>query len=125
MDPSSPQHPSQDSPRPTQNLSAGSRASLSHRPASRKQSSDSTSNNKNAPIPDDEHVADMPLTMSASVVLTSLPRDAHQALADAKAVDKGKGKRRPVDKHNSLSVNNNLMIIGLSYLFVISTFRYT
>ncbi|KNG85463.1 autophagy-related protein 12 [Aspergillus nomiae NRRL 13137] len=90
MDPSSSQNPSQDSPRPSQNLSAGSRASLSHRPASRKQSSDSTSNNRNAPIPDDEHGADMPLTMSASVVLTSLPRDAHQALADAEAVDKGK-----------------------------------
>ncbi|KJK63541.1 Ubiquitin-like autophagy protein Apg12 [Aspergillus parasiticus SU-1] len=96
MDPSSSQHPSQGSPRPTQNLSAGSRASLSHRPASRKQSSDSTSNNKNAPIPDDEHGADMPLTMSASVVLTSLPRDAHQALADAEAVDKGKVRFQPL-----------------------------
>jgi ubiquitin-like protein ATG12 len=29
--------------------------------------------------------------MSASVVLTSLPRDAHQALADAEAIDTGKG----------------------------------
>ncbi|KAB8074517.1 autophagy-related protein 12 [Aspergillus leporis] len=75
----------------TQNPSSTvSRASLSHRPASRKQSSDSASNNRNAPIPDDEHGADMPLTMSASVVLTSLPRDAHQALADAETVDTGK-----------------------------------
>ena len=44
------------------------------------------------PIPDDDHGADLPLTMSASVVLTSLPRDAHQALADAEAVDTGKGR---------------------------------
>jgi ubiquitin-like protein ATG12 len=44
------------------------------------------------PIPDEEHGADLPLTMSASVVLTGLPRDAHQALADAEAVDTGKGK---------------------------------
>jgi hypothetical protein len=29
--------------------------------------------------------------MSASVVLTALPRDAHQALADAEAIDTGKG----------------------------------
>lgn len=31
------------------------------------------------------------MTMSASVLLTSLPRDAHQALADAEAIDTGKG----------------------------------
>ncbi|GFF39397.1 ubiquitin-like protein ATG12 [Aspergillus udagawae] len=30
------------------------------------------------------------MTMSASVVLSSLPRDAHRALADAEAVDTGK-----------------------------------
>nr|A1CTJ1.2 RecName: Full=Ubiquitin-like protein ATG12; AltName: Full=Autophagy-related protein 12 [Aspergillus clavatus NRRL 1] len=61
---------------------------LSHRPASRRQ--DSESNTRSAPIPDDEHGADLPLTMSASVVLSSLPRDAHRALADAEAVDTGK-----------------------------------
>jgi hypothetical protein len=33
------------------------------------------------------------MTMSASVVLSSLPRDAHRALADAEAVDTGKGKK--------------------------------
>ncbi|KAL2012318.1 hypothetical protein VTN00DRAFT_5036 [Thermoascus crustaceus] len=44
-----------------------------------------------APIPDEDHGADkLPLTMSASVVLTGLPRDAHQALADAEAIDTGK-----------------------------------
>jgi ubiquitin-like protein ATG12 len=30
--------------------------------------------------------------MSASVVLTGLPKDAHQALADVEAIDAGKGK---------------------------------
>ncbi|KAI9826628.1 MAG: Ubiquitin-like protein [Thelocarpon impressellum] len=41
-----------------------------------------------APIPDDEHApADLPLTMSASVVLTALPQDAHTALARAGAED--------------------------------------
>ncbi|KAF5866641.1 Ubiquitin-like protein [Aspergillus alliaceus] len=91
MDPSSSQNPAtQNSPKQTQNPSGGSRMSISHRPASRKLSSDSSSNNRNAPIPDDEHGADLPLTMSASMVLTSLPRDAHQALADAEAVDTGK-----------------------------------
>ncbi|KAE8151374.1 ubiquitin-like protein ATG12 [Aspergillus avenaceus] len=68
----------------------GSRATLSHRPSSRHQGSDSTFHSRNTPIPDEEHGADMPLTLSASVVLTSLPRDAHQALADAEAVDTGK-----------------------------------
>ncbi|KAL4743921.1 ubiquitin-like protein ATG12 [Aspergillus similis] len=60
------------------------------RPSSRRESSDQASNAQNAPIPDDEHGADLPLTMSASVILTSLPRDAHQALADAEAIDTGK-----------------------------------
>ena len=47
---------------------------------------------ENAPIPDEEQSADLPLTMSASVVLTSLPRDAHQALTDVEAIDSGKSK---------------------------------
>ncbi|KAI1941632.1 Ubiquitin-like protein [Ophidiomyces ophidiicola] len=44
-----------------------------------------------APIPDENHGADLPLTMTASVILTSLPKDAHQALADVEAIDAGKG----------------------------------
>lgn len=72
-----------------------STSTLSHRPASRRQTdspgSRTSSNNNNTPIPDEEHGADMPMTMSASVVLTSLPRDAHQALADAENIDTGKG----------------------------------
>lgn len=43
------------------------------------------------PIPDNEHEADLPLTMMASVVLNSLPRDAHAALASAGEFDKEKG----------------------------------
>lgn len=44
------------------------------------------------PIPDEEdHDADLPLTMSASVVLTSLPHDAHAALASASAFERPKG----------------------------------
>ncbi|KAL4922455.1 ubiquitin-like autophagy protein Apg12-domain-containing protein [Aspergillus aurantiobrunneus] len=61
-----------------------------HRPSSRRETPDHEFNSRNAPIPDDEHGADLPMTMSASVVLTSLPRDAHQALMDAEAVDTGK-----------------------------------
>jgi hypothetical protein len=45
-----------------------------------------------APIPDDEHGADLPMNMTASVMLTGLPRDAHQALADVEGIDAGKGR---------------------------------
>jgi hypothetical protein len=45
-----------------------------------------------APIPDSEdQTSDLPLTMTASVVLTALPRDATAALADAGGVDTEKG----------------------------------
>jgi ubiquitin-like protein ATG12 len=44
-----------------------------------------------APIPDEDHEADLPLTMTASVVLTSLPRDATAALAAAGTFEKEKG----------------------------------
>ncbi|KAI9884135.1 MAG: hypothetical protein M1823_004077 [Watsoniomyces obsoletus] len=38
------------------------------------------------PIPDDDHpISDPPLPISASVILTSLPRDAHAALHAAAA----------------------------------------
>jgi len=46
-----------------------------------------------APIPDDdEQAADLPLTMAASVVLTSLPRDAHEALEGAGELPQDKGE---------------------------------
>jgi ubiquitin-like protein ATG12 len=44
-----------------------------------------------APIPDDDHEADLPLTMTASVVLTSLPHDARAGLATAGAFEREKG----------------------------------
>ncbi|RAH40839.1 ubiquitin-like protein ATG12 [Aspergillus brunneoviolaceus CBS 621.78] len=85
MDSPSPHGPSaRNSPNPDQ-------TSLPHRPAKRTQSSDSSASTaQHTPIPDDKHGADLPMNLSASVVLTGLPRDAHQALADAEAVDKGK-----------------------------------
>ncbi|KAI9712692.1 MAG: Ubiquitin-like protein [Bogoriella megaspora] len=43
-----------------------------------------------APIPDDDQAADLPLTMAASVVLTSLPQDAHQALEGAGELEQEK-----------------------------------
>lgn len=96
--PSSPSEPSaRNSPNPS-----ASTANLTHRPASQRQRTDSSSasrnnqNSGNTPIPDEDHGGDMPMTMSASVVLTSLPRDAHQALADAEAVDTGKSRCIPV-----------------------------
>ncbi|EEH19475.2 ubiquitin-like protein ATG12 [Paracoccidioides brasiliensis Pb03] len=64
---------------------------------SRQVSQSSRNNNDNGgkgtpttPIPDEDHGADLPLTMSASVVLTSLPKDAHQALAVVEPIDSGK-----------------------------------
>lgn len=83
MDPSS-------SPRDELSPNA-SRVTVSHRPAIQPSKSDSP-NNGSTPIPDEEHGADLPMTMSASVVLSSLPRDAHQALADVEAIDTGKGE---------------------------------
>ncbi|KAJ5662901.1 Autophagy-related protein 12 [Penicillium longicatenatum] len=44
-----------------------------------------------APIPDDQHGADLPMNMTASVMLTGLPPDAHQALADVERIDNRKG----------------------------------
>ena len=42
-------------------------------------------------VPDEDHGVDIPMTMSASVVLTSLPSDATQALAQVDAMDERKG----------------------------------
>lgn len=54
------------------------------------------------PIPDDDHGADLPMNMTASVMLTGLPRDTHQALADVEAIDAGKG-RKPLSTDGALS----------------------
>lgn len=42
-------------------------------------------------VPDEDPGVDLPMTMSASVILTNLPRDASQALSEVEALDKGKG----------------------------------
>ncbi|KAJ5826133.1 Autophagy-related protein 12 [Penicillium riverlandense] len=91
MNPSS---PSERSARgsPSSNPPAAASSTLSHRPApGRSQSSESPSPQPgSAPIPDDEHGADLPMNMTASLMLTGLPRDAHLALADVEAIDTGK-----------------------------------
>ncbi|KAJ5720429.1 Ubiquitin-like protein ATG12 [Penicillium malachiteum] len=76
------------------------RTSLSYRPGSDRQvqSPESTSPGMtDGPIPDDNHGADLPMNMTASIMLTGLPRDAHQALADVEAIDAGKGTPHPAD----------------------------
>jgi ubiquitin-like protein ATG12 len=43
-------------------------------------------------VPDDEDPGvDLPMTMTASVILTNLPKDASQALGEVEELDKGKG----------------------------------
>lgn len=86
MNPSSPTRSPQRSPTP--NL----QTTLSHRPSLRQSQSSGTPSSANAPIPDDDHGADLPMNMSASVMLTNLPRDAHEALADVESIDSGKGR---------------------------------
>lgn len=96
MNPSS---PSERSARgsPSSNAPVTASSTLSHRPApAHSQSSESPSPQPgSAPIPDDEHGADLPMNMTASVMLTGLPRDAHQALADVEVIDRGKSKHQP------------------------------
>ena len=46
-----------------------------------------------APIPDEDHGVDLPMTMSASVILTKLPGDTREALErEAERLDGGKGE---------------------------------
>lgn len=112
MDPSS---PSERSARNSPSLSSGS--TLSHRRSpnigntSRQgQRPGPDSPGLETPIPDDEHGADLPMNMTASVMLTGLPRDAHQALADVEAIDVGKGMTGPF--------LSDAPTFSLSYLFV-------
>ncbi|KAJ5772631.1 Autophagy-related protein 12 [Penicillium odoratum] len=83
MDRSSPER----SPRNSANPSTSS--SLSYRPSPNQPYPDSP--NMDAPIPDDQHGADLPMNMTASIMLTGLPRDAQQALVDVERIDEGKG----------------------------------
>jgi ubiquitin-like protein ATG12 len=43
-------------------------------------------------VPDEDHGVDLPMSMMASVILTNLPRDATQALADVEVLDNKKGQ---------------------------------
>ncbi|KAI9864231.1 MAG: Ubiquitin-like protein [Vezdaea acicularis] len=49
--------------------------------------SSSPSRGPGTPIPDSPAPTDLPLTMSASIVLTSLPKDTHNALENAGVMD--------------------------------------
>jgi hypothetical protein len=42
-------------------------------------------------VPDEDPGVDLPMTMSASVILTNLPKDASQALEEVERLDGGKG----------------------------------
>jgi hypothetical protein len=42
-------------------------------------------------VPDEDPGVDLPMTMSASVILTNLPKDASQALEEVERLDEGKG----------------------------------
>ncbi len=43
-------------------------------------------------VPDEDHGVDLPMSMTASVILTNLPKDATQALADVETLDDRKGR---------------------------------
>lgn len=77
------------SPRPTSSRNVP----LSSRHGNRTRESIDDRAAPTTPIPDEEQGVDLPLTMAASVVLTGLPKDAHQALTDVEAIDSGKGMR--------------------------------
>jgi ubiquitin-like protein ATG12 len=45
-----------------------------------------------ASMPDEDPSIGLPMTMSASVILTHLPRDASEALGEVEGLDRGKGE---------------------------------
>lgn len=98
MDPSS---PSEGSSRNSPAIPPSS--TLSHRPSTSRQgqSGSASPNINDGPIPDDEHGADLQMNMTASIMLTGLPRDAHQALADVEAIDAGKGTIGPTSNNQT------------------------
>jgi ubiquitin-like protein ATG12 len=53
--------------------------------------SPSLGSGNDATVPDEDHGVDLPMSMTASVILTNLPKDASQALADVEALDDRKG----------------------------------
>ncbi|EEP76283.1 predicted protein [Uncinocarpus reesii 1704] len=95
--PSAPPTPSPDSSKPSSPRSSSRGLGLLSRQASHTQFGASRNINNapespvaTAPIPDEDHGAELPLTMTASVILTGLPKDAHRALTDVEAIDAGK-----------------------------------
>ena len=82
--------PESSSPSPNPSRRVVPRISGNHPMSPNTDSSPNTA--ENVPIPDEDQGAELPLTMSASIVLSSLPRDAHQALTDVEAIDEGRGK---------------------------------
>jgi ubiquitin-like protein ATG12 len=50
-------------------------------------------------VPDEDHGVDLPMSMTASVILTNLPKDASQALADVEALDDRKGTITRLSSH--------------------------
>jgi hypothetical protein len=55
-------------------------------------------------VPDEDHGVDLPMGMTASVILTNLPKDASQALADVEALDDRKGNGAPLNSCLASSV---------------------
>ena len=43
-------------------------------------------------VPDEDHAPDMPMSMTASMIMTHLPKDSTQALAEIDKLDDRKGK---------------------------------
>ncbi|OAT00695.1 autophagy-like protein 12, variant [Blastomyces dermatitidis ER-3] len=89
-----PLSPSPDPSKPASPRVANRGLGLASRQGSRSSRNNNDNGSKGAattPIPDEDYSADLPLTMSASIVLTGLPKDSHQALADVDAIDSGKG----------------------------------
>jgi hypothetical protein len=59
-------------------------------------SSSSPASGNDLTVPDEDHGVDLPMSMTASVILTHLPKDASQALADVEALDDRKGTRTSI-----------------------------
>jgi hypothetical protein len=55
-------------------------------------------------VPDEDHGVDLPMSMTASVILTNLPKDASQALADVETLDDRKGTCTPLSSCHDPSV---------------------
>jgi hypothetical protein len=84
LSPSSPRRPSFSTPRDSSPLAGAQDSSAPGSPhpqdASRSSTPRAAGTSALAPIPDTQGEADLPLPMAASVILTSLPRDAKNAL---------------------------------------------